>query len=105
MYTTSRPSWTIADASRLLRVSTDALYDACASGQMPSYRIGNTIRIPSAALRMKYVPEPVQNWGGSEDLEQLELPLDPSCLIPVRRFRNTRELIGPWEYERKKYGY
>lgn len=88
-------------------MSKDALYDACASGQMPSYRIGAAIRIPSAALRMKYVPAPETQaiLAGSQDHEQLELPLDPSCLVPVRRYRNTRELIGAWDYERKKYGY
>lgn len=102
MYETHRMSWTVEETAKMLRVHRDTVYDACASGQMPSYRIGNIIRIPSAALRMKYVPDEATRavLSLSEDLEQLELPLDPSCLIPVRRYRNTREIINAWDYEK-----
>ena len=58
MYSTHRRWWTVADAARLLRVHTDTLYDACASGGFPHERWDGTIRIPCEALRMTYVATP-----------------------------------------------
>lgn len=114
MYQTHRRWWTVADAARLLRVHVETLYDAVRADEFPHERWEGLIRIPCEALRMTYVPTPEvlaqqrRSAAMSDNLgdpDQLALPLDPSCLVPVRRYRNTRELIGPWEYERKKYGY
>lgn len=41
---------TVEEASDLLRCSTDAIYDACRRGEMPSIRIGRLIRIPYAQV-------------------------------------------------------
>lgn len=108
MYQTQRRWWTVADAAQMLRVHTDTLYDACAADDFPHIRVGGVIKIPCEALRMTYVPDPVVRWElirtGQLDPAQLELPLDPSCLVPVRRFRNTREVIKPFHYEGALYG-
>ena len=105
---TDRAWFTVQQAAEILRVHTDTLYDACASGDFPCSRWGGTsnwfIRIPAEALRMRVRPETQQrSYHLTDDPWQLELPLDVSCLIPVRRYRNTREVIGPWAYEDSIY--
>lgn len=40
----------VREASKLLRIGRNAIYDACARGQMPHKRIGNRIRFSKAAL-------------------------------------------------------
>ena len=96
---TDRPWWTVADASRLLRVHTDTLYDACRSGDFPHKYVGPYIRIPCEALRLRLHPSVKARTYNVGDADQLELPLDPACLIPVRRWRNTGEVIKSWDYE------
>jgi len=97
---TTKPWWTVAQASALLRVSVDCLYDAVASGQFPAKKVGPYWRIPCEALRMTVHPSvKARTYNLPDDVMQLELPLDPACLIPVRRYRNTRELVptvAPW---------
>lgn len=107
---TDRAWWTVEDAAQLLRVHTDTLYDACASGDFPCSRWGGSgdswfVRIPCEALRLRLRPEVRERtYNTYGDTAQLELPLDVSCLIPVRRFRNTRELIEPFHYESALWG-
>lgn len=107
MYCTSRRWWTVADAAQLLRVHTDTLYDACASGDFPHERWDGVIKIPCEALRMTYVPTPEdlaevrrhsRYVSTLEDVDQLPLPLDPSCLIPAKLYRNgTRKRAHDYE--------
>ncbi|WP_183595065.1 helix-turn-helix domain-containing protein, partial [Nocardioides soli] len=80
---TERAWWTVEDAARLLRVHTDTLYDACASGTFPHNRIGDSsawfIRIPCEALRLRLRPEiRERTYNTYGDTAQLELPLDVS---------------------------
>lgn len=108
-YWTDKPWWTVDEASRLLRVNRKTLYDACASDCFPHKRIGPYIKIPAEALRLQVLPETkARSWHHAKEefgyhSEQLALDLDPACLIPVRRFRNTREVITAWHYERGLY--
>lgn len=101
--------FTVEDAARILRVRRNTLYDACASGDFPCMRFGGTgdswfIRIPCEALRMRVLPgSPSRTYSTPDDAAQLELDLDPTCLIPVRRFRNTREVIKAWDWERRTF--
>jgi len=95
---TDRPWWTVEDAARLLRVHTDTLYDACASGDFPHKKVGVYIRIPAEALRLRVRPSTkTRTYHVTDDVLQLALPLDPNCLVPVRRFRNG-ELRGTNHY-------
>lgn len=99
MYT-DRPWWTVEDAARLLRVNKHTLYRAIAADDFPHKRVGMFIRIPAEALRLRLRPETkTRSYHVTDDAAQLELPLDPACLIPVRRFRNTRERIQPFHYD------
>lgn len=41
---------TVAEAAERLRVSKDAIYDACKAGQLRHLRINRSIRIPEAAF-------------------------------------------------------
>jgi len=41
----------VDDAAVLLRLSRGHAYDAVKEGHLPSFRIGRTIRVPTAALR------------------------------------------------------
>lgn len=97
MYSTHRRWWTVADAARLLRVHTDTLYDAIRAGDFPHERWEGLIRIPCEALGMTHIPDPetlaIQRKArllsaALPDPDQLALPLDPLCLVPVRRYRN-----------------
>lgn len=98
---THRAWWTVDDAARLLRVNRKTLYDACANDDFPHKRIGVYIRIPCEALRLTLHPSVKERtYNIKDDAAQMELPLDVSCLVPVRRYRNTRELITAWDYER-----
>lgn len=114
-YTTHRRWWTVADAARVLRVHTDTLYDACASGDFPHERWDSMIRIPCEALRMTYVPDEetlalTRSWlstapsASLEDHDQLALPLDPSCLVPARLYRNG-DSKHPHAYERALWSH
>ncbi len=113
MYQTHRRWWTVADAAQLLRVHTDTLYDAIRADDFPHQRWDGLIRIPCEALRMTYVPDPetlalTRRWAASTanlpDPEQLALPLDPACLVPVRRYRNGERKYAN-DYERKLWGH
>lgn len=114
MYSTHRRWWTVADAAQILRVHTDTLYDACASGDFPHERWDGLIRIPCEALRMNYVPDRetlaltrrLSSTGrySVPDYDQLELPLDPACLIPAKLYRNG-ERKYPHAYERALWGH
>lgn len=100
MYT-DRAWWTVEDAAELLRINKHTLYRAIQADDFPHKRIGPYIRIPCEALRLRLRPEIKQRtYNMPDDAAQLELPLDVSCLVPVRRYRNTRELIQTWDYER-----
>ena len=96
---TDKPWWTVAEAAALLRVHTDTLYDACASGDFPCSRVGPYIRIPAEALRMRVRPSTRTRTYHDDDVWQLELDLDPACLIPVRRYRNG-DIREVWDYEK-----
>lgn len=97
---TMRPWWTVDDASALLRVDRKTLYDAIKYDGFPHSRVGPYLRIPCEALRLTPHPDTkARNWH-HDDAGQMTLPLDVSCLIPVRRYRNTRELVKAWDYER-----
>lgn len=101
---TDRPWWTVEDAAQLLRVNRKTLYAAIAADDFPHTKLGAFIRIPAEALRLSVRPQTrSRSWHLTDDFMQLELPLDVSCLIPVRRFRNTREVIKPFHYEGALY--
>lgn len=103
-YDTDRPWWTVEEAAALLRVNRKTLYEACASDDFPCRRNGRYIRIPAEALRLRVKPSTrSRTYHVTDDVMQLELPLDVSMLVPVKRFRNTREVIQPWHYEDEKY--
>lgn len=114
MYQTHRRWWTVADAAQLLRVHTDTLYDACASGDFPHERWdGGQIRIPCEALRMTYVPtaeilhqmrKAQANLDNMPDPDQLSLDIPPSMLIPVRLYRNG-DRKRAHDYERRLWGH
>ena len=104
-YYTERAWWTVDDAARLLRVNRKTLYDACNADDFPHKRLGHYIRIPCEALGMRLAPHVKERtYNIPDDAAQLELPLDVSALIPVRRYRNTRELITAFDYERHLWG-
>ncbi len=106
MCTTDRAWWTVEDAARLLRVNRKTLYDACNAGDFPHKRIGVYIRIPCEALRLRLHPAVRERtYNIRDDAAQLELPLDVFCLVPVRRYRNSREVIEAWDYERALWGH
>jgi len=46
-----QPTLTVAEAAKLLRVSRDTLYAAVDRGEVPAFRWGRRIVIPTAALR------------------------------------------------------
>lgn len=103
---TDRAWFTVEQASALLRVRRNTLYDLCRTGEFPCSRWGGTnddwhIRIPCEALGLRLRPELKElTYNTPDDLYQLELPLDTACLVPVRRYRNSRELIQAYDYER-----
>lgn len=113
-YSTHRRWWTVADAAQMLRVHTDTLYDACASGDFPHERWdGGQIRIPCEALRMTYVPDEAtlvlsrrlaRHTHVLGDVDQLALDLPPSMLIEVRLYRNG-ERKRAHDYERRLWGH
>ncbi|WP_082502915.1 helix-turn-helix domain-containing protein [Nocardioides sp. Leaf307] len=103
-YYTDRAWWTVDDAARLLRVNRKTLYDACNADDFAHKRLGRYIRIPAEALGMLVRPETrTRTYHVTDEPAQLELPLDALCLVPVKRFRNTRERITPWHYEDNLY--
>jgi hypothetical protein len=110
MYQTHRRWWTVADAAQVLRVHVETLYDACRADAFPHERWSGQIRIPCEALRMTYVPDAATQHLARTmasqplgDVDQLELPLDPSCLIPARTYRNG-DKHRPWDYEARLWG-
>jgi excisionase family DNA binding protein len=111
MYQTHRRWWTVADAAQVLRVHPETLYDACRVGDFPHERWGGSIRIPCEALRMTHVPDAATaalvrefNTERLDDVDQLALPLDPSCLVPARTYRNG-ERKTTWAYEAALWGH
>ena len=117
MYQTHRRWWSVAEAARVLRMHTDTIYDACASGDFPHERWDGIIKIPCEALKMTYVPDeetlemqrrlrataPVE-FTFLDDPDQLALPLDPSCLVPARLYRNG-DRKHPHAYERALWSH
>lgn len=102
-YYTDQAWWTVEDAARLLRVNRKTLYDACKEDDFPHQRLGWYIRIPAEALGMRVRPETKsRTYHVTDDHMQYELPLDPACLIPVKRFRNG-DAREPWHYEDALY--
>lgn len=99
MTDTTRPWWTVADAAALLRVHTDTLYDAINAGTFPAKRVGDMWKIPCEALRLTYKP-PVWPYRAPVKDEELQLaiPLDPNCLVPIRRYLDGQPK-HPWDYE------
>lgn len=101
---THRAWWTVDDAAALLRMNPHTLYRAVRRGEVPAQRIGIYIRIPAEFLGMRvakpdpYVP--ASRTYHQDDPLQMELPLDPKCLVPVRVWRNTGKPIPNWDYER-----
>ena len=56
------PSWlTVTEVMRELRMGRSAIYRAIATGQIPSVRIGRTIRIPAAWLAMEAGQDPARD--------------------------------------------
>ena len=55
---------TVEEAARYLRVGRSTAYEAVRSGQIPSTKIGRSIRIPSAAL-LRMLDEAVSTRGES----------------------------------------
>lgn len=88
---TDRAWWTVDDAARVLRVNRKTLYDACASGDFPSKRVGMFIRIPAEALLMTPKPDTLsRNWhveNSNEHLYQYEFEYDVP-IVPIKRYRN-----------------
>lgn len=105
MYTTDRAWWTVEDAARLLRVNRKTLYDACNADDFPHKRVGPYIKIPCEALGMRLIESVKERtYNLPDDVMQLELPLPVAMLTPVRRYRNTREVVEAWDYERHLWG-
>jgi len=101
---THRSWWSVEDAARVLRVNRKTLYDACRDDDFPHMRVGPYIKIPCEALLMRLHPSVKERtYNMPEDVYQLELPIDAKYLVPVRVFRNTREVITAWHYERERY--
>lgn len=102
--TTARAWWTVDDAAALLRMNPHTLYRACRTGDIPAKKLGNYWRIPAEALGFR-VEQPALPSAASRvyhlhnDPDQLELPLDPACLVPVKVWRNTGKPIPNWSYE------
>lgn len=104
---TDRAWFTVEDAAKILRVRRNTLYDACASGDFPCSRWGGSdgswfIRIPAEALLLTPRPEThSRNWhveDFGEHYNQYVFHFDVP-IIPVRRYRNTREIIKTGDYE------
>lgn len=53
----TKPVFTVDEAARLLRISRGAAYEAVRRGEIPSVRIGRTIRVPSHGL-LRILNEP-----------------------------------------------
>lgn len=106
-YWSTRAWFTVDEAATMLRVRRNTLYDLCRSGEFPCSRWGGTdddwfIRIPAEALGFTVKPETrSRTYHVTDSPEQMELPLGP--FVPVRRFRNTREIIEPFHYESALY--
>lgn len=113
MYQTHRRWWSVADAARVLRVHTDTLYDACASGDFPHERWDGVIKIPCEALKMTWVPtaehlaimrRQAAFTSTLDDIDQLALDIPPSMLIPAKLYRNG-EKKRPFDHERALWGH
>jgi len=48
-------AYSVAEAAVLLHVSASTIYKCCTNGDIPSFRVANTIRIPRH-LKMKILP-------------------------------------------------
>lgn len=100
---THRAWWTVADAAQMMRLNPHTLYRAIARGEVPVMRVGTYIRIPAEHLGLRVVkPAHAHQHTRSyhaDDPYQLELPLDPKCLVPVKVWRNTGQRIPNWDYE------
>lgn len=46
----TRPTMTVEEAGRWLGLSRSSVYDAAASGELPTIRIGRRLMVPTAAL-------------------------------------------------------
>lgn len=61
--------YTIEEAARLLRIGRAAGYQAARAGQLPTIRVGRTLRVPRAALErlldVKTEPEKPGSASGS----------------------------------------
>ena len=42
-------AYTVAETAVLLHVASSTVYKCCTNGKIPSFRVGNTIRIPKSA--------------------------------------------------------
>lgn len=101
---TDRAWWTVQDAARLLGVNRKTLYDAIKHDNFPHQHVGHYLRVPAEALGYHVRPETkTREYHVKDDVMQMELPIPAACLIPVRRFRNTRETIEPFHYEHALY--
>lgn len=46
-------TYTVEEAAKLLRISRASAYEAVRKGEIPSVRLGRTIRVPRVALEAK----------------------------------------------------
>ena len=63
---------TVEEAARLLRVGRSAAYEAVRAGEIPTIRIGRSIRVPRVALEALLAGEPGQGQPEPTGLRVIE---------------------------------
>jgi excisionase family DNA binding protein len=102
MVETSIAWWRVPQLAQLLRVHPDTIYDAIASGTLPAKKVANFYVVPSEAIGLRVRPDTMtRNYHQTAidaDCGQLELELDPRCLVPIKLYRDGLPR-NPWDYE------
>ena len=60
----NRLLYRIAEAAEILGVSRSKAYELVASGEIPSVRLGGTVRVPAAALKCSKINKRVKQKDG-----------------------------------------
>ena len=61
---------TVEEAATLLRIGRTAAYEACRRGEIPSLRLGRSVRVPRAGLLSLLGEEPAGTATGAEAAEE-----------------------------------
>jgi excisionase family DNA binding protein len=68
MTTKERHVYTIPEAGRVLRIGRSAAYEAARRGEIPTIRLGRSLRVPRAALERLLAGEPADDQDEPADL-------------------------------------